>query len=148
MNFIRYGLAATAATGGLVLGWFAMSLTGLGMFCFDGSLFAEFGSRTSVAPDCFVIGVSSWINPKLWLLGNLFFAIVLIMWALVVAYGLLRSRSWNRTSSFVGALAGILYFTEIATALPEFQTIGIVGIATLVCFALGYLVVPKLRTPA
>jgi hypothetical protein len=148
MNLIRHGLGVTAVIGGLVLGWFALTLAGLGMFCFDGALFAELNDRTSLAPDCFVIGVSDWVNPRLWLLANVFVAIVLSIWAQAIAYGLLRSRSWSRTSLSVGTFTGILYFLEIATALPEFRTSSIVGVAALACFTLGYLVVLKPATPA
>jgi hypothetical protein len=148
MNSIRHGLGVTAVIGGLVLGRFAVTLAGLGMFCFDGALFAELSDRTSLAPDCFVIGVSDWVNPRLWLLANLFIAIVLSIWAHVIAYGLLRSRSWGRTSSSVGAFAGIFYFLEIATALPEFRISSIVGVTALACFTLGCLVVLKPGTPA
>lgn len=70
------------------------------------------------------------------------------MWAQALAYGLLRSRSWSRTFSFIGTLAGILYFVEIALALPEFRTCSIVGVGVLACLTLGCLVALKPTTPA
>jgi hypothetical protein len=144
----RVCLGVTAAVGGLALIWFALTLIGLGMFCFDGALFAELSDHTSMTPDCFVVRVSDWINPQLWLLGNLSFAVLLSLWAQATAYGLLRSRSWSKTSSLVGAIAGILYFFEIAIAFPEFSTDSIVGVAVLACFILGSLVVPRPATLA
>jgi hypothetical protein len=133
----RFSLGLTAVVGGVALVWFALTLAGLGMFCFDGVLFTELSDRTSLAPDCSVVGVSAWVNPKIWLLGNLLFSILLSLWAQATAYGLFRSRSWGRTSSLVGTCACTLYFVEIATALPEFRTSSIVGVAILACFAFG-----------
>jgi hypothetical protein len=77
LNIARFALGIAALGGGLALLWFALMLVGLGMFCFDGGLFEKVSARTLVAPDCFVVGVSAWASPRTWLLGNLFFAIVL-----------------------------------------------------------------------
>ena len=143
---MRLALGMIAAGSGLALLWFASTLAGLGMFCFDGALFAEFNDRTSFAPDCFVVGVNAWINPKLWLVGNLLCAIALGLWSGVAAYGLLRARPWSRTVSLAGALVGILYFAELAFALPEFRTAGISSIAVLVCISLGCIAATRLST--
>jgi hypothetical protein len=134
----------TAASGGLALLWFALTLAGLGMFCFDGALFRDFNDRTSFAPDCFVVHVNVWINPKRWLLGNLACAMALGLWSCVAAYGLFRARPWGRMVSLAGTAFGIFYFAELAIALPEFRTVGIFSIAVLACLPLGCFAAPRL----
>ena len=146
MNVARLALGTAAAASGLGLLWFALMLVGLGMFCFDAALFSDFNDRTSLAPDCFVVGVNGWINPKVWLVGNLLGAIALGVCACVAAYGLFRARPWSRTVSLAGALFGILYFAELAIALTEFRTAGICSIAVLVCLVPGCFVASRLQS--
>ncbi|QNB00094.1 hypothetical protein [Massilia sp. Se16.2.3] len=110
------------------------------MFCFDGRLFEGWNDRSAWVPDCFVIGVSDWINPKLWVLGNLAVAVALSVWAYATAYGLFRSRSWCGAVALGGSLFGMAYFAQLALALPEFRTESIVGMSALACFATGCLV--------
>jgi hypothetical protein len=146
MVMTRLVLGTIAVSGGLALLLFSVMLAGLGMFCFDGVLWGEFRNLTTTAPDCFVVSVNAWVNPKIWLLGNLLFAIALSLWAHATAYGLLKARAWVRMFSLVGTFFGILYFVELAAALPEFRTISIVSITAMACFSSGCLVLQKLQT--
>jgi hypothetical protein len=125
--------------------WFSLTLLTLGIFCFDGVLFEDFNSRTSLAPDCLVVHVNSWANPKIWLLANLFAAIALASWAQTVAYGMLRERPWVGMLSLRGTIIGILYFTEIAVALPEFRVESVWGIVILSCFAIALFAAQRYR---
>lgn len=145
MNVARLALGTIAVASGVGLLWFALTLVGLGMFCFDGTLFGDYNDRTSLAPDCYVVGVNGWINPKIWLVGNLLGAIALGVCACVTAYGLLRARPWSRTVSLAGAFSGILYFAQLAIALIEFRTAGISSIAVL-CLVLGSFVASRLQS--
>jgi hypothetical protein len=63
-NATRATLAVAAISAGLAMLWFALMLAGLGMFCFDGALFSPSRAQAALAPDCFVIGVATWVNPK------------------------------------------------------------------------------------
>lgn len=117
--------------------WFALMLAGLGMFCFDGALFSPSRAQAARAPDCFVIGVAAWVNPKGWLLGNLLWALVLSLWALASAYGLLWNRSWSTTFARTGTVLGLVYFLELAVALPQFRTVSSFSIAAVAFFAFG-----------
>ena len=128
-----------AASGvGLALLSLSLMLAGLGMFCFDGSLTGSFSDSTSSAPDCFLINVNRWMHPKVWLLANLFGAIVLGACAHTVAYGFLKGRAWTRTLLLKGALLGIAYFAALAAVLAEFRTLGLSGAALLTCAVVGH----------
>lgn len=111
---------------------------GLGLFCFDGALLRPFDDRTSLAPDCFLIGVSAWIQPKTWLLANLLASAALGIWAQVAAYGFLRGRAWAPRYALCGAIPGIAFFAALAAALPQFQLIGLGGAALLTCTVVAY----------
>jgi hypothetical protein len=133
----RATLAVAAIGAGLAMLWFALMLAGLGMFCFDGALFSPSRAQAALAPDCFVIGVAAWVNPKVWLLGNLLWAIVLSLWALASAVGLLWNRSWSTTVALTGTVIGVAYFLQLAVALSQFRTVSSFSVAAVALFAFG-----------
>jgi hypothetical protein len=139
----RLALGIAAIGVGLALLWFSLMLAGLGMFCFDGSLLGPVSDPVSLAPDCFIVNVNSWANPRIWLLGNLFGSALFGIWAHATGYGLLRNRPWASRFSLAGTFLGIVYFIEIAAALPQFQTLGIVAVAGLGVLAVVQLVAQK-----
>lgn len=136
-HLMRFTLGIAAICIGLALLWFALLLAGLGMFCFDGALFGPFSNHISLAPDCFVIGVTNWINPRIWLLTNLAGSVLLSIWAHATGYGLLRRRPWAEKFSSGGICFGTAYFAGLAVTLPEFRAPGTLSASAPGCLAVG-----------
>lgn len=134
---MRLALGLVAMGVGLAFFWLALTLTGLGMFCFDGALFGGFDSPTALAPDCVLVHLSDRINPKIWLVTNLFGSGVLGLWAFTTGYGFLRGRPWVTTCIFSGGLIGSGFFAALAIALSEFRTLGVICSAILGCMTIG-----------
>jgi len=127
---------------GLVFGWFALTLVRLGMFCFEGEFFSGFGDPEALRPDCFVVRVNGWANPKLWLVTNLAISSVLALMAFTTAYGFFRTRRWARTIGLIGSIVGMMLFVTVAFALVEFRTLGAICTAAF-GFAVLFLTVGR-----
>lgn len=144
----RFSLGIAAVGIGLALAWFALVLAGLGAFCFEGVLFKQFHDDRALAPDCFVVNVSVWMNPKIWLVSNLISVVILSGCALVTGYGLFTNRAWVKSSAVAGALFGFVLFVELAIALREFRVLGVVCAGALGGVAVAQLIPRRqLRVP-
>ena len=127
----RLILSATAIGAGLALAWFALTLLGLGRFCFEHGLFTALRDSEALRPDCFVIGVNGWANPKFWLLSNAAVTCALSLLSFFTAYGFFRNRGWAWLLALVCTLAGVAMFVALAVALSQFRTLGLVSATTL-----------------
>jgi hypothetical protein len=110
---------------GLALAWAAIALLALGMFCFDGVPLAAFHDPGALAPDCFVVHVNNWVNPKVWLVTNLAVAATLSLIAHVAGYGFMRGQLWAQSCISVVALLGSAFFAALAVALENLRLFGI-----------------------